>query len=67
MKTSNLPTVYYGSRPRSPLGPLWAAASAASAGGAWAVSYGVDEAEFCEHILARGGARGLPTAAAMSP
>lgn len=51
---SSLPTVYYGSRPRSPLGPLWAAASPR---GAWAVSNGVDEAAFYEHILTRGEAR----------
>ena len=54
MKTPGLPIVYYGMRPRSPLGALWAAASPR---GAWAVSYGIDEARFCEHILARGDAR----------
>ncbi len=54
MKPSNLPTVYYGTRPRSPLGTLWAAASPR---GAWAINYGIDEARFCEHILARGQAR----------
>jgi methylated-DNA-[protein]-cysteine S-methyltransferase len=54
MKPSSLPTVYYGARPSSPLGALWAAASPR---GAWAISYGIDEARFCEHILARGEAR----------
>lgn len=51
---SSIPTVYYGSRARSPLGALWAAASPR---GAWAISYAIDEASFCEHILARGEAR----------
>ena len=54
MKPSTFPTVYYGTRPRSPLGALWAAASSL---GVWAASYGIDEARFCEHILARGEAR----------
>ena len=54
MTASNPPIIYFGSRPKSPMGALWAAVSDR---GVWSVSYGIDQARFCEHILARGDVR----------
>lgn len=51
------PPVAYAAQPHSLLGLVWVAQSAA---GLWALSYGIDEAEFRARILERGPAAPYP-------